>query len=133
MKFSKKWILNVMILLISYGAFAQVSLDSIYHKRLFYLCKVWGHAKYYHTEIANGKINWDDKLLDVISAIKNAPDNNSFNDSLMVMLNIGEMGLNSDTLPDIPDSLNNNSDLKWISDPIFSTFKKMYQLIWRFI
>ena len=30
--------------------------DNLYNKRLFYLCKVWGYAKHYHTEIAKGTV-----------------------------------------------------------------------------
>ena len=116
-----KWALIAITLLISFGTYAQVPSDSIYYNRLFYVCKVWGHVKYYHTETANGSVYWDDELLNAVSGIKNAPDNISFNDSLMLMLNnAGEMGISSDTLPDIPDSLNNNSDYTWIQNPVFS-------------
>jgi hypothetical protein len=104
----------------SFGTHAQVP-DSIYYNRLFYVCKAWGHVKYYHTEVANGSVNWDDELLNAIGGIKNAPDNVSFNDSLLMMLNnAGVMEISSDALPIFPDSLNNNSDYTWIQNPIFS-------------
>ena len=103
-----------------FGSYAQTPSDSIYHNRLFYVCKAWGHVKYYHTEIANGNVNWDDELLNAISGIKNAPDNVSFNDSLLLMLNSsGVMATSSVPLPIIPDSLNNNSNHIWIQNPIF--------------
>ncbi len=107
-------------LLISISAYAQVP-DSVYYDRLFYTCKAWGHVKYYHSEIANGTVNWDDELLNELSNIKNAPDNDFFNQSLLQMLtNAGEMETNSNSLPVIPDSLNNNNDYSWIQNPIFS-------------
>ncbi len=109
-----------ILILLSFGTYAQIP-NSIYYNRLFYVCKAWGHVKYYHTETANGSVNWDDELLESMSGIKNAADNISFNDSLLLMLNnAGEMGIISDTLPNIPDSLNNNSDYSWIQNPIFS-------------
>ena len=102
----------------SLGTYAQVS-DSIYYNRLYYVCKAWGHVKYYHTEIAKGNVNWDIELLNTLDGIKNAPDNSSFNDSLALMLkNAGEMSISSSTLPSTPDSLNNN-DYSWIQNPIF--------------
>lgn len=121
MKRLLKWMLLATILYSSFGIYAQSSADSIYYNRLFYVCKAWGHVKYFHTETANGNVNWDDALLDALSGIKNAPDNDSFNDSLMVMLSsAGEMGINAGTLPNVPDSLNNNVDYSWMQDPIFS-------------
>jgi len=101
--------------------YSQVD-DSIYYNRLYYLCKVWGHVKYYHTEVAKGNVDWDDELLETINEIKNAPDNDAFNDSLLTMLHMaGEMSESTGTLPYVPDSLNNNNDHTWINDPVFST------------
>jgi hypothetical protein len=95
--------------------------DSVYYKRLFYLCKAWGHAKYYHTEIANGSINWDDELFKAIHGARFSPTDAGFNDSLqMILNNAGTMGSNTGTLPMVPDSLNNNTDMSWIQNEIFS-------------
>ena len=106
--------LTVILIFCSVSVLSQSVPDSVYHKRLFYLCKVWGHAKYYHTEIANGSINWDDELLRAINGAKYAPTTEAFNDSLLVMLNnAGEMGTSTGPIPEVPDSLNNNSDLGW--------------------
>jgi len=116
----KKLTLILILILTSFGTYAQVS-DSIFYNRLFYVCKAWGHVKYYHTETANGSVNWDDELLNSVSGLRNAPDNISFNDSLLLILNnAGEMGIVTGPLPSIPDSLNNNSDYTWIQNPIFS-------------
>ncbi|MFK7783944.1 MAG: T9SS type A sorting domain-containing protein [Crocinitomicaceae bacterium] len=114
-------ILFIVSLLFSFNSFSQVP-DSVYHERLYHVCKAWGYMKYFHTEIADGNVNWDDELLDALSGIKNAPDNAAFNDSLLVMLNsAGVMGTGSGFLPVFPDSLNNDSDQSWIQDPIFSS------------
>jgi carboxyl-terminal processing protease len=120
MRTTKNWQLMLVLIVMAIGANAQVA-DSIYYNRLYYTCKVWGHVKYYHTEIANGNIDWDNVLLASVNAIKTAPDNLAFNDSLLAMLNqAGEMGTSSDPMPAVPDSLNNNTDLSWILDPVFS-------------
>ena len=112
--------LLLITLLCSLNTSAQVP-DSVYYERLFYTCKAWGHVKYYHTETANGNVNWDDELLNVIDAIKNAPDNDAFNQTLLALLNsAGEMGTIPGTLPTVPDSLNNNTDYSWIQTSLFS-------------
>ena len=69
------WIIGAMLSLVFLAnmAYSQVS-DEVYYNRLYYLCKVWGHAKYYHTRIAAGLVNWDDALLPVVTAARNAPD-----------------------------------------------------------
>jgi C-terminal processing protease CtpA/Prc len=120
MKPLKKLLLILIIAIFSLGIYAQVS-DSVYYERLYYTCKVWGHAKYYHSKIAAGEVDWDDVLLAALPGIKNAPDNQAFNDSLLVMLlQAGETQAGTEPLPEVPDSLNNNTDLAWIYHPIFS-------------
>ncbi len=112
-----------ILILLSISTYAQVP-DSVYYKRLFYVCKTWGHIKYYHTEIANGNVNWDNVLLNTISGIKNASDSDSFNDSLLIIINsAGTMGTSTETLPDIIDSLF-IVNYEWIHNPIFSNSVK---------
>jgi len=107
--------------MLSLNLYSQGVSDSVYYNRLFYVCKTWGHAKYYHTEIANGSVNWDDELNIAINGAKYASTNASFNDSLQLMLNnAGEMEVNTSILPVVPDSLNNNTDYSWIQDSTFS-------------
>ncbi len=117
----KKCIIASLLCLLVFQSYSQGIPDSVYYKRLFYLCKVWGHAKYYHTEIAAGHVNWDNELLKAIDGVKTAPDNNSFNDTIQRMLNnAGAMGYNPAILPIVPDSLNNNLNTLWMHDTIFS-------------
>jgi hypothetical protein len=88
---------------------------------LFYSCKVWGHVKYYHSEVAKGNANWDNKLLETIPEIKSAESNAEFNAAIASMISsAGEMEISDALLPPVPDSLNNNLDLEWMHDPIFS-------------
>ena len=95
--------------------------DSVYFHRLYYLCKAWGHAKYHHTGIAAGNINWDNELFTTIHAAKYSPTDAEFNDTLQLILNnAGPMGISNVPLPSVPDSLNNITDYSWIQNPIFS-------------
>ncbi len=115
-----KWQLVILLVSGTGLAFGQ-NYDSAYLNRLYYTCKVWGFAKYHHTRIAKGEVDWDNVLLEQLTAIKRARDNASFNQALLNMLNqAGEMGMSAATLPDIPDSLNNAKDISWMKDPVFS-------------
>ena len=118
---TKLCVLMMALLIATLQSSSQGVPNSVYYKRLFYLSKAWGHAKYHHTRIAAGLVNWDDELLKTVSSAKNAPTDAAFNDSLLIMLNsAGVMGTSNNTLPDVPDSLNNNNDLSWIQDPFLS-------------
>ena len=111
----------MLLILASTMTFGQPVPDSVYYNRLFYLCKAWGHAKYHHTEIAAGALNWDNELFTAIHGAKYAPTDVEFNDTLQMILDhAGPMGMSPDTLPYVPDSLNNITDYSWIQNPIFS-------------
>jgi len=121
MKTTKKWKLLLLTILVSFGAKAQVA-DSVYHQRLYHACKAWGHVKYYHTEVANGNVNWDSVLLVSANSFKTAPDNAAFNDSLLVMINkAGVMATSAVLMPVMVDSICNNTDMSWINSQPFST------------
>ncbi|MCK7580944.1 MAG: hypothetical protein MZV65_38590 [Chromatiales bacterium] len=117
----KKRAIILLSVIVTLQANSQAVPDSVYYERLFYLCKAWGHAKYRHTEIANGSINWDNELFKAVQGAKISPDNEGFNDSLQMILdNAGQMGINPAPLPEVPDSLNNITDYSWIQADIFS-------------
>lgn len=118
--FQKQLLLLLLMIIAAFQVNAQVS-DEVYYQRLFYLCKTWGHAKYYHTRIAAGLVNWDYELLTAAAGAKTAADDVAFNEILLQMLNnAGPMGTSTVQLPVVPDSLNNNNDLDWIQDPFLS-------------
>ena len=108
-------------LLLGMGMQALPQTAADYYNRLFYLCKAWGHAKYFHTEIAKGTIKWDDQLITAIGRTKAAASDAEFNSALLLMLNsAGPMGSSTATLPAVPDELNNNLDHSWIDQPVYS-------------
>lgn len=120
-KYFFKWGLIIKIIFLSFTSNSQIIDDSTYYERLFFLCKAWGHVKYYHSEIAKGSINWDDKLIEAIEDIKTAESNSDYNTVVEALINsAGTMEISNAELPQVPDSLNNNLDLDWIYNPIFS-------------
>ncbi len=95
--------------------------NPVYYQRLFYLCKAWGHCKYYHTAVAAGTVAWDQALITAIRGTRNAPTDAAFADTVLGMIRLaGPMAVSSVPLPVIPDSLNNNADLGWMLTPLFS-------------
>lgn len=118
---SFRHVLIFSLVLSSLFCSAQTVSDSIYTQRLYYLCKVWGHAKYYHTEVAKGNVNWDNVLLSTFNEVKAATTDVEYNDALETMLKkAGVMGTSIISKPTLIDSLSNNSDQNWIHHPILS-------------
>ena len=72
MKTKKLFFLLVLLVFINKPILAQVNAD-VNTTYLFYTCKVWGYLKYFHSSLADGKINWDDVL------INNLPKLNGIN------------------------------------------------------
>lgn len=96
--------------------------DTTYCNRLYYLCKAWGHVKYYHTEVGKGVIDWDQALFNAVRQTKNATSNNDYNQALLTLLKTaGPMWSTTTGLPPLYDSLNNNKDYSWIQHQIFNT------------
>ncbi|MFK7932097.1 MAG: T9SS type A sorting domain-containing protein [Saprospiraceae bacterium] len=92
-----------------------------YHDQLYYLCKTWGHAKYFHAEIAAGNVDWDDALLDAVAGLQPDMSPEEFNTIIADMLATAGGTYNAgQPLPTIIDSLNNNADLSWISTEVFT-------------
>ncbi len=113
MRAAIKYLLLFILMLLPFGVQSQVT-DEIYHERLFYTAKLWGHVKYFHSAMAGYMVDWDDVLLNSLDDIRNAPDNESFNQALLDMIHeAGPMETGSTLLPDFPDSLNNNNDTSW--------------------
>lgn len=111
------------ILFILWSLFGTVVLSQnpTYQQKLFYSCKVWGFAKYYHSNVSIGLVNWDSVLVSSLPLIKYAATNDEFNDALAAMLaTAGPMEIattpSSDTLP---PELKINLNFSWINDPVF--------------
>jgi hypothetical protein len=86
-------------------------------ERLYYMCKVWGFVKYYHSEVSVCSTNWDSVLLDVLPDVRSASNTTEFNNALIYMLDAaGPMTVTGTALPDtLPAELKRNRDWGWIS------------------
>jgi len=110
----------LIMIFITGQVYPQQLTTETYHERLFYLCKAWGHMKYYHSEIAKKNINWDDELL-VISRAAKTESNSEFSESLLQMLTApGETEKPTDEPPVVPDSLRIVKDTSWIYNTFFT-------------
>lgn len=65
---------------------SKISIDSYNNvtvENLIVLCKVWGFLKYYHPDIANGKIDWDNELFRIMPRIINSTSKKERNKHLL--------------------------------------------------
>lgn len=91
-------------------------------EKLYYTCKVWGFAKYYHSEVSNCMVNWDSVLVDYLPKIKNTSNYTDFNNQIdSMLLAAGPMAIATIPPPTVlPAELRRNLDFSWINDPALS-------------
>lgn len=112
---------GILLIILLPGLSMAQDYDTTFLNRLLPTCKVWGYAKYFHTEIAKGNVDWDSVLLAQISLIQRARSDAEFNQILLNMLRqAGEMGVSNEIMPEVPDSLNYVKEPFWRNDPIFT-------------
>ncbi|OXA77962.1 C-terminal processing protease CtpA/Prc, contains a PDZ domain [Flavobacterium aquidurense] len=92
-------------------------------EKLAATCKVWGFLKYYHPKVANGELNWDQQLFDILPKIDKAQTKAEY--SAVIEKWIDELGVVAANKPlaDDPkkDYFNKNLDLEWTQkDKLFS-------------
>lgn len=110
-----------LIILFSFTiSYAQTNTEN-YYNNLFYTCKVWGYLKYFHTSLAEGKINWDDFLINNLSKLKTVTTKNEFNDYLALYFNVvGNMQIPITDPPNVPEDLRYNLKTDWFINNSFS-------------
>jgi C-terminal processing protease CtpA/Prc len=92
-------------------------------EKLTATCKVWGFLKYYHPKVANGEVNWDNELLEILPKIEKTQTKEEF--SLVLENWIDDLGAVKEIAPiSIPKEVeffDKNFDLNWIkSNKLFS-------------
>lgn len=89
-------------------------------QKLYYTCKAWGFAKYYHSNVSVCNVNWDSVLLATLPNVRTATTYTEFNDALLHMLTAaGPMAISTSYFPDtLPTELKRNRDWSWLSSPI---------------
>lgn len=110
---------SLILLLLSFNAISFAQSTNNENANIATLCKVWGFLKYYHPNIAGGKYNWDNELINFLPNYLKATSNIERSDSLEAWI---------DRFGEIPkcttcnDSLLMEAKLK----PDFSWFQKKW-------
>lgn len=120
----RKNILLIFLFIFQYGNSQQLNEK----EKLTNLCKVWGYLKYYHPQVASGKMDWDKQLFEVLPKIEQANTKEEF--SLVLENWIDSLGKVKKIASILPpkdfDYFDKNFDLSWIrKTKIFS--KKLSQ------
>lgn len=110
----KKHIPILLCMLVTSGLFAQ---NPSYQDKLFYTCKVWGYAKYYHSRVSTCQVNWDSVLVKFLPGIKATVTNDDFNNMLdSILTAAGPMAIASTPAPVVSPELSRNIHLEWFND-----------------
>jgi carboxyl-terminal processing protease len=93
-------------------------------QKLASLCKVWGFLKYYHPQVAKGRIDWDQQLISLMPTTLNASNREQL--ALVYISLIDQLGTVKPCrkcLPEtqIPDWQKRNLDLSFIDDTLTMT------------
>jgi len=99
---------------------AQVSISET--EKLGSLCKVFGFLKYYHPEVASGKFNWDNELLEMYPKIKKATNQEELSNLYIDWIEkLGKIKTCKKCMVKQNDVFEKNFDLSWIiDDKVFS-------------
>lgn len=94
------------------------NLTKTQEETLFKLCKVWGFVKYYHPEVASGKLEWDAELFKVMPKLLNAKDNKESDKIIYEWIKgLGKLEKGQDINWGLEVKLSPNTD--WIKDSKF--------------
>lgn len=82
------------------------------------VCKVWGFLKYYHPAIAEGRVDWDNELLNIFPKIESAKTQVELSNILLDWIKgFGKVkACNDCSLDPTKDYFLKNFDLNWITD-----------------
>lgn len=121
-----KKITVLLFLVISPILFAQVQLTQT--QKLTATCKFWGYLKYYHPSVAGGKVNWDQKLFELLPNIEKVQTKEEFSTLLEKCVDsLGTVPVDkSDKINPNTEYFTENLDLSWtVNSKLFS--KKLLQ------
>jgi len=109
-----------ILLLIPKASYTQ-NAEEGYHNRLYYLIKVWGYTKYFHPEVAQCNLDWDEVLLEKVEQTKTIGSDEEFNEILAQMLEAaGEIERSFTPKEQVDEEFLYNLDLNWFEDEILS-------------
>ena len=108
-------IFTLCILSFTSNAFAQNPDNET--EKIATFCKVWGFLKYYHPEVAIGKIDWDKEFTSRISSLNSLQTKQEISDYYAKWINgLAKVEKCEKCDNDIADKFKMNLDLKWLSD-----------------
>jgi C-terminal processing protease CtpA/Prc len=92
------------------------SADSLYFRRLEYVCKVWGYVKYFHPNMVRSN-SWDDVLVRTITAVKAATTHSEYMAAIEQMINSpGQVVTATTPTPNLEKALFLPVDYSWMTD-----------------
>jgi C-terminal processing protease CtpA/Prc len=108
-----KKITLVLLVVLTQTIFGQSKITET--QKLAATCKVWGFLKYYHPAVASGKINWDEKLFEILPQVEKAQTKEEFSAVIEKWIgDLGEVPVNKPAADDPKrDYFNKNLDLEW--------------------
>ncbi|MGZ3812798.1 MAG: S41 family peptidase [Mucilaginibacter sp.] len=110
-----KFIAIAILLFFASSSFAQQKISD--NEKLASLCKVWGFFKYYHPNVANGKLDWDKALIDHIRLLPAISTREQLSDFYITWIkSLGDVSRCKSCINNLPDSLKRNLNLSWIDD-----------------
>ncbi len=90
--------------------------DSMYFRRLEYVCKVWGYAKYFHPGI-NENTAWDEVLLHAIHSVKSANSTADYHAALeQILSSAGKAPPQFTAAIELPKERQLTVDYSWMRD-----------------
>ncbi|MCM1988260.1 S41 family peptidase [Oceanirhabdus seepicola] len=106
------------------------NLTEIQTKNLYKLGKIWGFLKYYHPEIAKGKLKYDNELFEIIPVILDADTNAAADKALSQWINtLGEIKeFETETTNTDKDNIKLSPNTQWIKDEKFLSKDLIKQL-----
>lgn len=121
----KKLLIIISFVFILYGCSAQPKLNDI--QKLESLARMWGFLKYYHPQVASGKYNWEEELIQSLPKVMSAQSKEELSQVYLDWIaRLGEVK--------VPDSASKNStfdknfNLSWTDDTSLFTESLISQL-----
>lgn len=109
--------LKLLFLCLLYSLHTYATTPFTESQKLESLARIWGFLKFYHPEVAKGKLDWDDELLQKIAEVKATKDEQELNKLYLNWLDkLGYVKACRSCENNIPESLKRNLTLDWIYD-----------------
>jgi len=91
-------------------------------QKLHLTAKLWGFLKYYHPTVNEGKINWDNQLIDIVKKLDDVKTSNKLSKLYIEWIeSLGEVQLCDDCKPiEAAKYFDKNFNLSWFYQYIFA-------------